>query len=54
MYNYVSASHQPYKIPTPPDTYRPDKIGDSVSIETLTQKRNNDISNGAAETAFGF
>jgi hypothetical protein len=53
MYNYVSASHQPYKIPTPPDTYRPDKIGESVSIETLTQKRNNDISTGP-ETAFGF
>ena len=53
MYNYVSASHQPYKIPTPPDTYRPDKIGDSVSIETLTQKRNSDISTGPT-TPFGF
>lgn len=53
MYNYVSASHQPYKIPTPPDTYRPDKIGESVSIETLTQKRNSDISTGP-ETPFGF
>ena len=53
MYNYVSASHQPYKIPTPPDTYRPDKIGDSVSIETLTQKRNSDISTGPS-TPFGF
>ena len=54
MYNYVSASHQPYKIPTPPDTYRPDKIGESVSIETLTQKRNNDINTGGPATPFGF
>jgi len=54
MYNYVSASHQPYKIPTPPDTYRPDKIGESVSIETLTQKRNNDINPNTQATPFGF
>lgn len=53
MYNYVSATHQPYKIPTPPDTYRPDKIGESVSIETLTQKRNSDINTGPS-TPFGF
>jgi hypothetical protein len=54
MYNYVSASHEPYKISTPPDTYRPDKIGESVSIETLTQKRNNDISSGGVVSPFGF
>jgi hypothetical protein len=54
MYNYVSANHQPYKIPTPPYTYRPDKIGESVSIETLTQKRNNDIGNNGPATPFGF
>lgn len=54
MYNYVSASHQPYKIPTPPDTYRPDKIGESVSIETLTQKRNSDINPNTQATPFGF
>jgi hypothetical protein len=54
MYNYVSANHQPYKIPTPPDTYRPDKIGESVSIESLTQKRNNDIHQNGPSTPFGF
>lgn len=54
MYNYVSASHQPYKIPTPPDKYRPDKIGESVSIETLTQKRNSDINPNTQATPFGF
>jgi len=54
MYNYVSASHQSFKIPTPPDTYRPDKIGDSVSIESLTQKRNIDIHPNGPATPFGF
>lgn len=54
MYNYVSATHEPYKIPTPPDTYRPDKIGESVSIETLTQKRNTDINPSGHATPFGF
>jgi len=54
MYNYVSANHEPYKIPTPPDTYRPDKIGGSVSVETLTQQRNNEISSATPATPFGF
>ena len=54
MYNYVSANHQTFKIPTPPDTYRPDKIGESVSIETLTQKRNSDIHPNGPTTPFGF
>lgn len=54
MYNYVSASHEPYKIPTPPDTYRPDKIGESVSVETLTQQRNSDINQSGPVTPFGF
>jgi len=42
MYNYVSATnHQSFKIPTPPDTYRPDKV--SVSLETIEKQRSNDI-----------
>jgi len=44
MYNYVSANnHQAYKIPTPPDTYRPDKLGESVTLESIEQQRNKDI-----------
>jgi hypothetical protein len=44
MYNYVSATnHQSYKIPTPPDTYRPDKLGESVTLESIEQQRNQDI-----------
>jgi hypothetical protein len=44
MYNYVSATnHQAYQIPTPPDTYRPDKVGQGVTLESLEQQRNKDI-----------
>jgi hypothetical protein len=54
MYNYVSANHESYKIPTPPDTYRPDKIGGSVSVESLTQKRDSEIQSSVPATPFGF
>ena len=54
MYNYISANHDTYKIPTPPDTYRPDKIGEAVSIETLTQQRNSEIPTQGQVTPFGF
>jgi len=54
MYNYISANHEMYSIPTPPDTYRPDKIGESVNIDSLTQKRNSEISTSEHATPFGF
>ena len=54
MYNYISANHDTYKIPTPPDNYRPDKIGEAVSIETLTQKRDSEIQQPGPVTPFGF
>lgn len=55
MYNYVSATnHQPFSIPTPPDTYRPDKVDPSLTLETIEQKRNSEVSNGAPSTPFGF
>lgn len=55
MYNYVSAqNHQSFQIPTPPDTYRPDKVDPSLTLEALEQKRNNEVSNGAPSTPFGF
>lgn len=54
MYNYTSVD-QTFTIPTPPDTYRPDKIDQSVTIDNLTQKRDQDIRVGAAPaTQFGF
>lgn len=44
MYNYVSASHViPGSIPTPAETYRPDKISKDVTIESLSSQRNSDV-----------
>ena len=43
MHNYVSASHTPSLINTPADSYRPDKIGSAITIDTLQQTRNDDI-----------
>jgi hypothetical protein len=55
MYQYVSAqSHQPFQIPTPPDTYRPDKVDSSLTVEALQQKRNTEVSSGTQATPFGF
>lgn len=41
MYNYVSASHALTggSIPTPPDTYRPDKVSKDVTVESLSSQR---------------
>jgi len=41
---YVSAIHDNYSIQTPVDNYRPDKVGESVSIESLEQARNKEVS----------
>jgi hypothetical protein len=43
MYNYVSAADETYSIPTPPDNYRPDKVSGDVTLDSLQQKRNEDI-----------
>ena len=43
MYNYVSASDDIKLIDTPPDNYRPDKLSNSVTVETLQQQRLNEI-----------
>jgi hypothetical protein len=44
MYNYVNANHETATvINTPPDTYRPDKVSNSVTVETLQQKRMEDV-----------
>jgi hypothetical protein len=55
MYNYVSATnHQAYQIPTPPDTYRPDKVGQGVTLESLEQKRNQDIPQMGPPNPYGI
>jgi hypothetical protein len=43
MYNYVSASDDIKLINTPPDNYRPDKLSNNVTVETLQQQRLNEI-----------
>ena len=43
MYNYVSASDDIKLINTPPDNYRPDKLSNNVTIESLQQQRLNEI-----------
>ena len=44
LHNYVSASDDIHLIPTPPDTYRPDKLSNSVTIDTLQQQRMDEVS----------
>ena len=44
LYNYVSTNNDLDFIKTPPDTYRPDKLSNNVTIDTLQQQRNEDIS----------
>jgi hypothetical protein len=43
MHNYVPFSDKINVINTPPDTYRPDKVSNDVTIDTLQQKRFDDI-----------
>jgi len=43
MYNYVPADLEVISISTPPDTYQPDKIAKSITVDVLQQKRNTEI-----------
>lgn len=43
LHHYVPANGYDSKISTPPDTYRPDKVSENVTIEALQQTRTNDI-----------
>ena len=37
-------------INTPPDSYIPDKIGDGITVDTLQQKRMDDIDNSKVQS----
>ena len=50
LHNYVKANHEPQFINTPPDSYRPDKIASGITIETLQQKRMEDVSPSSAQS----
>jgi len=52
MYNYVLANHTPSIIHTPPDNYRPDKLSNGVTLDTLQQKRNEEISQTTVPSPF--
>lgn len=43
LYNYVPASQDILNINTPPDSYRPDKVSNAVTIDSLQQQRNEEI-----------
>jgi hypothetical protein len=44
LYNYVSVNDDLNFIQTPPDTYRPDKLSNNVTIDKLQQQRNEEMS----------
>ena len=52
LYNYVSANSDGYSINTPPDTYRPDKISEGTTIDSLQQLRNEEIGATTQKPAF--
>lgn len=54
MYNYVSANIDAFNIPTPPDSYRPDKVGQNVTLESLQQMRDTDIPQVAQANPYGI
>ena len=45
LYNYVSVHDDNIFIETPPDNYRPDKISDDITVDSLQQKRMDEINN---------
>lgn len=44
MYNYVSAGNTINLIQTPDDTYKPDKVSNGVTIDSLQQRRMDELS----------
>ena len=43
LYNYVSVKDDTLFINTPPDDYKPDKVSTNVTVDTLQQKRMDEI-----------
>ena len=43
MHHYVSATDDKFSIKTPPDTYKPNKLSSSVTVDSLQQQRNEEI-----------
>ena len=43
MHNYVSANEEIIGIYTPPDNYQPDKVTADITVDSLQQKRMDEI-----------
>jgi hypothetical protein len=54
LFNYVSASDDIKFINTPPDNYRPDKLSNNVTIDSLQQQRLDEISNNQQQKPLGI
>lgn len=54
MHNYVSVNQDIGFIQTPPDSYKPDKIGENVSLDELQQQRNSEIPNMSNNPQFQY
>lgn len=49
MHHYVSATGDGLTIKTPPDTYKPNKLSSSVTVDSLQQQRNEEISKASGQ-----
>jgi hypothetical protein len=41
--HYVDAGHETRAIPTPDDTYKPDKLSSAVTVDAIQQRRNAEV-----------
>ena len=48
----MRANEDPPTINTPPDTYRPDKVSQNVTVDSLQQIRNDEIPKSAIIPSF--
>ena len=52
LYNYVSANDDIQIIPTPPNTYKSDKLSNSVTIDSLQQQRMDEVAHMVPKQPF--
>jgi len=50
LYNYISVQNDMNLINTPPDDYKPDKVSNDVTLDTLQQSRMDDIGQSSQTT----
>lgn len=43
LYNYVSANGNASTIPTPPETYKSEKLSSDITVDSIQQQRNQDM-----------